>query len=400
VGQPNWALPISFKRHDRKYLYRLATLLFISFLAVFAVMRIAHSQTSLPNPNPSFLPHHPFPGLKTMPRESIYEVTGVAPNDVLNLRTGPSTTYAIRDRLPNGTLLRSRGACETHEQGLWCPVERMEGTKIPGWVSARYIREHEIAPLTPIFKSNKEDENPMFPEELIIREDLKSALVDCLLDDPDFSDLPPKIQEIANNGTQFVKAVLCGFIKGSFEHTPKLQSVEFAKKSKRINLASELLLHWTISFKYCIRKIEYIKELSPGAALAVREFCKRGNKFEPEEAKLTLSIWRSWSWEAWISKVKKFIEELEFLRGEIFCVYSSEMASPGGIRGVVIPEGETIKHMRGRADALCDQVRSGAISLSDAEYFWQQELVRAERTLGPEMTRGALLKLWDLLMPF
>jgi uncharacterized protein YraI len=70
-----------------------------------------------------------------------YEVTGVSPGDVLNLRNGPSTAQPVVAWLENGTILRNVGACEVHGRTRWCPVEPTGRTGLRGWVSARYLRE-------------------------------------------------------------------------------------------------------------------------------------------------------------------------------------------------------------------------------------------------------------------
>lgn len=71
----------------------------------------------------------------------VYEVTGVAADDVLNLRDGPSTRDAIIAGLPNGAILDSAGPCEPHGGQLWCPVEPAERRGLRGWVAARFLKE-------------------------------------------------------------------------------------------------------------------------------------------------------------------------------------------------------------------------------------------------------------------
>jgi hypothetical protein len=69
-----------------------------------------------------------------------WEVTGVADDDLLNLRSGPSS----RDRkvigVGNGTVLRNHG-CEMHAGQRWCRVSMRDAPSRRGWVAGRYLRE-------------------------------------------------------------------------------------------------------------------------------------------------------------------------------------------------------------------------------------------------------------------
>jgi uncharacterized protein YraI len=71
----------------------------------------------------------------------VYEVTGVAAGDVLNLRAGPSTARPVLAGLENGTILRRTGVCEAHGAMRWCPVAPVARPGLRGWVPARYLRE-------------------------------------------------------------------------------------------------------------------------------------------------------------------------------------------------------------------------------------------------------------------
>lgn len=64
---------------------------------------------------------------------STFRVTGVASNDVLNIRTGPdATTVIVKAIPPNGRGIRMVGGCS----GQWCPVEYQNAR---GWVNRRYL---------------------------------------------------------------------------------------------------------------------------------------------------------------------------------------------------------------------------------------------------------------------
>ena len=67
-----------------------------------------------------------------------FEVTGVAANDALNVRTGPSTRERIVDRLPNGTIVRNVDCGE--RAGRWCRIA-LGDRPVEGWVARRFLRE-------------------------------------------------------------------------------------------------------------------------------------------------------------------------------------------------------------------------------------------------------------------
>jgi uncharacterized protein YraI len=55
-----------------------------------------------------------------------WEVTGVPPNDYLNLRTGRSTEHTIVARAGNGQVFRNLG-CSTSGDTRWCHVQTTGG---------------------------------------------------------------------------------------------------------------------------------------------------------------------------------------------------------------------------------------------------------------------------------
>jgi uncharacterized protein YraI len=70
--------------------------------------------------------------------EWIYEVVGIAPNDVLNVRSGASTNYPIVGFIPpNGNYIT------VHKRdGGWCEVfYTFPGTSngVHGWVNSTYL---------------------------------------------------------------------------------------------------------------------------------------------------------------------------------------------------------------------------------------------------------------------
>ncbi len=80
--------------------------------------------------------------------EPSFRVAGVEAYDVLNIRKGPSTDYAVVGAIPpNGRGVRIVGACVTY----WCPINH-RGTN--GWVSRIYLAEEMPAPGSPVRASN------------------------------------------------------------------------------------------------------------------------------------------------------------------------------------------------------------------------------------------------------
>jgi len=76
-------------------------------------------------------------------------VANVATDDVLNMRTKPSASTAIVDRLvPNQHgVIHLDGPCEPVSvawESRWCPVTHYGGDgTTKGWVKARFVRDSE-----------------------------------------------------------------------------------------------------------------------------------------------------------------------------------------------------------------------------------------------------------------
>ena len=74
-----------------------------------------------------------------------WDVTGVAANDVLNVRAGPGVSHAITATLPpNAVELESTGRIARLDGQLWREIRVPGGTA--GWVNARYLTEHRPPP--------------------------------------------------------------------------------------------------------------------------------------------------------------------------------------------------------------------------------------------------------------
>lgn len=68
-----------------------------------------------------------------------WQVTGVASDDHLNVRTGPGTSNRVVALAPNGAVFRNLG-CQGTGNSRWCHVETPNG-QISGWVAGRFLRE-------------------------------------------------------------------------------------------------------------------------------------------------------------------------------------------------------------------------------------------------------------------
>ncbi|MEW9922299.1 SH3 domain-containing protein [Marimonas sp. MJW-29] len=68
----------------------------------------------------------------------IVRVTGVAANDVLNVRAGPGTRHRVVGALSNGSQVRRLG-CQSQGQARWCQIEMMTDMRERGWVNARFL---------------------------------------------------------------------------------------------------------------------------------------------------------------------------------------------------------------------------------------------------------------------
>jgi hypothetical protein len=69
----------------------------------------------------------------------VTHVTGVAADDVLNVRSGPGINHGIVGALGNGDQVRKLG-CESHGNARWCQIEMMTDMRERGWVNARYLK--------------------------------------------------------------------------------------------------------------------------------------------------------------------------------------------------------------------------------------------------------------------
>ena len=67
-----------------------------------------------------------------------FRVTGVPRNDILNVRSGPSTRNSIVGALGNGDRVRNLG-CRNENGSRWCRIQMLDEMRSEGWVNASYL---------------------------------------------------------------------------------------------------------------------------------------------------------------------------------------------------------------------------------------------------------------------
>lgn len=74
-------------------------------------------------------------------------VSGLAPDDLLNIRATASAMGKTEARLPSGTALKNYG-CNTFNGYPWCKVEDVKNPALVGWAPARYLTPNNPATVT------------------------------------------------------------------------------------------------------------------------------------------------------------------------------------------------------------------------------------------------------------
>jgi hypothetical protein len=67
-------------------------------------------------------------------------VTGIAPNDKLNVRSAPSAGAEVVGRLRNGVVVRNLG-CRTISGSRWCRISARGESGVHGWTNGRFLTE-------------------------------------------------------------------------------------------------------------------------------------------------------------------------------------------------------------------------------------------------------------------
>ncbi|MCO5065189.1 MAG: SH3 domain-containing protein [Rhizobiaceae bacterium] len=74
----------------------------------------------------------------------VFEVGGVAPSDLLNMRATASAGGLIIARFENGAMLKNLG-CSDVQGTNWCKVQYVDDPKLMGWAPARYLLDPATA---------------------------------------------------------------------------------------------------------------------------------------------------------------------------------------------------------------------------------------------------------------
>ena len=72
------------------------------------------------------------------PGTGLVQVVNLRGDDLLNVRGGPGTRFAVVGALSNGTSVRLLG-CEGAGGARWCEIEMLDDMRGRGWVNARYL---------------------------------------------------------------------------------------------------------------------------------------------------------------------------------------------------------------------------------------------------------------------
>jgi uncharacterized protein YraI len=107
----------------------------------FAEGRLQPGFVPSPPPQPPAVPVPPASG-------PLVQVRGLAPNDVLNVRTGQGTAFQVIGALANGTTVRRLG-CRSVGTAQWCEIHQLTDMRERGWVNGRYLGAPGAAPTPP-----------------------------------------------------------------------------------------------------------------------------------------------------------------------------------------------------------------------------------------------------------
>ncbi|MER8823128.1 SH3 domain-containing protein [Mesorhizobium sp. M0902] len=103
---------------------------------------------------PLMLAELPANGQEPEPIISI--VTGLAPDDLLNVRATASAMGKIEARLPSGSSVKNLG-CGDVSGYKWCKVQDIDDPKLSGWAPARYLDPINPRQVTPQAAANTEN---------------------------------------------------------------------------------------------------------------------------------------------------------------------------------------------------------------------------------------------------
>lgn len=89
----------------------------------------------------------------------VFEVSGIAPNDLLNLRATASAGGLVIARFENGAMLRNLG-CGDANGTSWCKVQYVEDPRLTGWAPARYLFDPSTAGFEQELPAEGDDQEP------------------------------------------------------------------------------------------------------------------------------------------------------------------------------------------------------------------------------------------------
>lgn len=89
----------------------------------------------------------------------VFEVSGVAPTDLLNLRATASAGALIIARFENGAMLKNLG-CGDANGISWCKVQYVDDPKLMGWAPARYLFDPSTAGVEQAMPPEGDDPEP------------------------------------------------------------------------------------------------------------------------------------------------------------------------------------------------------------------------------------------------
>ncbi|WP_352772068.1 SH3 domain-containing protein [Mesorhizobium sp. M0684] len=129
---------------------------------------------------PLMLAELPANGQEPEPIVSI--VTGLAPDDLLNVRATASAMGKIEARLPSGSSVKNLG-CGDVSGYKWCKVEDIDDPKMSGWAPARYLDPINPRQVTPQVAASAENPAPQPLPDLTTR--LGATAPETPLNSPD-----------------------------------------------------------------------------------------------------------------------------------------------------------------------------------------------------------------------
>ncbi|MER8595642.1 SH3 domain-containing protein [Mesorhizobium sp. M1182] len=129
---------------------------------------------------PLILAELPANGQEPEPIVSI--VTGLAPDDLLNVRATASAMGKIEARLPSGSSVKNLG-CGDVSGYKWCKVEDIDDPKMSGWAPARYLDPINPRQVTPQVAASAENPAPQPLPDLTTR--LGATAPETPLNSPD-----------------------------------------------------------------------------------------------------------------------------------------------------------------------------------------------------------------------